>query len=251
MSEEHARTLPLVEKEFAEDSFSHTGKEASFTAWWLQNTAKQDALVQIEDVAIMVRRDVFSPDPATTNSVSLLFRVFPDVRDKRVLDIGTGSGVLAIKAAFEGAKEIVATDIDKAALENAGDNIVRTNTQGTIKIIDTDRFEEVGGQFDVIIMNIILASRQKDVASSPLLATQSLSLHHRLIAALPELLAPDGVVVLGFGSIGDIDGLRKLLADSKLNVTVVTERAFDVNWYAIKLRPRPPRQGHAAPPLQL
>ncbi len=163
MSEEPARTLPLVEKEFAEDSFSRTGQEAGFTAWWLQNTAKNDALVQFGDFEIMVRRDVFSPDPATTNSVSLLFRVFPDVRDKRVLDIGTGSGVLAIKAAFEGARDVIATDIDKSALENAGDNIVRTKTQGKIKIIDTDCFEEVGGQFDVIIMNIILASRQKDV----------------------------------------------------------------------------------------
>ena len=42
-----------------------------------------------------------------------------DVRDRRVLDLGTGSGVLAIAAALRGAREVVAIDVDADAIEAA------------------------------------------------------------------------------------------------------------------------------------
>jgi ribosomal protein L11 methyltransferase len=42
-----------------------------------------------------------------------------DVRDARVLDIGTGSGVLAMAAALKGAREVLAVDVDPDAIEAA------------------------------------------------------------------------------------------------------------------------------------
>ncbi len=71
-------------------------------------------------------------------------------RGERVLDIGTGTGFLAIGAALAGA-EVFATDISERALgcamENAGRNSVG------IELIRSDIFSSVRGGFDVIIFN--------------------------------------------------------------------------------------------------
>ena len=50
-----------------------------------------------------------------------------DFKDKRVLDFGTGTGVLAILAEKMGAKKIIAIDNDEWSIENANENIKRNN----------------------------------------------------------------------------------------------------------------------------
>lgn len=72
-----------------------------------------------------------------------------------MLDIGTGSGVLAIIGAIMGAKKIVATDIDATACETAKINIEKN---GYINITDVrcgDLLEVVDGKYDIITANII------------------------------------------------------------------------------------------------
>jgi ribosomal protein L11 methyltransferase len=70
-----------------------------------------------------------------------------------VLDMGTGSGILAIAAAKLGASEVYAVDIDGAALENARENIVRNDVSDLIHV----RQGSVGSlrkRFDIIVANI-------------------------------------------------------------------------------------------------
>ena len=63
-------------------------------------------------------------DPRLTNSASMMARFMPPAKDKRVLDLGTGCGVLAILAAFgRGPKEVFAVDEDPNAIDNAQENV--------------------------------------------------------------------------------------------------------------------------------
>ena len=74
-------------------------------------------------------------------------------RKSSVLDVGTGSGILAIAAAKLGASEVYAVDIDGAALENARENILGNNASDRIHI----RQGRIGGlrkRFDIIVANI-------------------------------------------------------------------------------------------------
>ena len=140
--------------------FTKTGKEENYTNWWIdRQKVCRDETIVIENIPLFVAQGVFSPKIENTNSVGLLLRTFPDVRGKRVLEIGTGTGVLAIQAARSGAKEVIATDIIPVAIENAAKNFKSTNTDKVISLINEDRFENLSGRFDIIIMNIILVLR--------------------------------------------------------------------------------------------
>jgi len=71
-----------------------------------------------------------------------------------VLDVGTGTGILAMAGALFGAKKIVATDNDPEAVEVALENIARNNLQGSIQTSTTD-LQDVPGTFALVIANII------------------------------------------------------------------------------------------------
>lgn len=61
-----------------------------------------------------------------------------DLRGRRILDVGTGSGVLAIASALLGASAVVAVDIDPDALESARTNAARNEVETTIQFVVAD-----------------------------------------------------------------------------------------------------------------
>ena len=73
---------------------------------------------------------------------------------KKVLDFGTGTGVLAILAEKKGAIDILAIDNDEWSIENSKENITQNNCTA-IKIIFKD-FIKTPDKFDVILANINL-----------------------------------------------------------------------------------------------
>lgn len=89
-------------------------------------------------------------------STRLVLGLLPQVVEPgdRVLDVGTGTGVLAIAAIKLGAAHAVAFDIDPWAEENAGENFVRNGVTGRaeVRIGDLAVANETG--FDVVLANI-------------------------------------------------------------------------------------------------
>jgi ribosomal protein L11 methyltransferase len=76
-----------------------------------------------------------------------------DFQNLTVLDSGTGTGVLAILALKRGAKNVIGTDIERGAVENAFENFERNNLKDAdIRLGDIDCVTE--RNFDVIIANI-------------------------------------------------------------------------------------------------
>jgi ribosomal protein L11 methyltransferase len=77
-----------------------------------------------------------------------------DLRGARVLDIGTGSGVLALAAWKLGAADVVAVDYDADALQNARENIARNGAGPSIDIVQ----DELGSlrieRADVVLANL-------------------------------------------------------------------------------------------------
>ena len=77
------------------------------------------------------------------------------VRDKRVLDFGSGSGVVAIAAELAGAREVIACDIDKDALLACQVNADSNNAS----LSYADDFFAVSGAIDVITAADVLYDR--------------------------------------------------------------------------------------------
>lgn len=77
-----------------------------------------------------------------------------DLADKTVLDMGCGTGVLAILAIQRKAKDAVAIDIDEWAYENTKANILLNNTQNIEVLKGGAELLHENTKFDVIIANI-------------------------------------------------------------------------------------------------
>jgi ribosomal protein L11 methyltransferase (prmA) len=84
--------------------------------------------------------------------VSLLLN--QDLKDKRVLDCGCGTGILGIVAAKCGAKEVVSYDIDEWSVRNAEHNAKLNGVELDVLEGDKRVLSHVSGVFDVILANI-------------------------------------------------------------------------------------------------
>lgn len=73
---------------------------------------------------------------------------------RRVLDLGAGSGVLAIAAALLGAGSVLAVERDPDALENARDNVRRNRVGGRVTILDGDIADLGLNAGDVVTANL-------------------------------------------------------------------------------------------------
>ena len=71
------------------------------------------------------------------------------------LDVGTGSGILAICAAKLGAKDLTAVDIDPDAVAVAKENVERNGLHGLIDVREGDLIEGLDRSFDFSAANIL------------------------------------------------------------------------------------------------
>ena len=87
----------------------------------------------------------------TTHQITAML-IDQDFSCQRVLDMGTGTGVLGIAMAKKGAKEVVAIDIDPYSVANAKDNF-QLNDINCSTVIQGDA-SAISGTFDTIVANI-------------------------------------------------------------------------------------------------
>lgn len=76
------------------------------------------------------------------------------VKPKTVVDVGTGSGILAISASLLGAKTVLATDVSEEAVTAAKENVLLNNLKN-VKIRKVSLLEDVNEKFDIIVANIL------------------------------------------------------------------------------------------------
>lgn len=99
-------------------------------------------------------------------SIEKIFKETESV-PKSIIDIGTGTGILAITAAKIGAKSVKATDIDPEAINTAKTNAKLNNVDHLIDIT-SETLSAIKGKFDLILANIdrdTLIALSDDIAS--------------------------------------------------------------------------------------
>jgi release factor glutamine methyltransferase len=104
----------------------------------------------------MVNADVLIPRPETELLVEEAVNWLQDHPDRRqVLDMGTGSGVIAVSLADQvPGVEVTAADVSPAALEVAKVNAGRMNVTDRLQIVQSDLFEHITLSFDLIAANL-------------------------------------------------------------------------------------------------
>jgi release factor glutamine methyltransferase len=128
----------------------------------------------------------------------------------KCLDVGTGSGVIALTLAAKlETAAVEAVDISDDALSLARENAVKLGLAGRVKFSKSDLLENVQGAYDLIVANLpyiatdVLPSLSREVQCDPKLALDGGAAGDeiivRLIVSAKDHLAPGGLLALEIG----------------------------------------------------
>ena len=131
--------------------------------------------------------------------------------DISVLDIGCGSGILAVASTLLGAKNAVGVDIDETAIKVSKQTAILNNQQEKTEFFVGDATKQVTGKFDIIVANIVA-----DVIIY-------------LSDKIKPLLKEDGIFICS----GIIEGREQEVKDAliKNGINIIEFVNVD-NWYA-------------------
>jgi release factor glutamine methyltransferase len=94
------------------------------------------------------------PRPETETVVDRCLALLADVPKPRVLDVGVGSGAIALAIADEHpSAHVVGVDSSEAALTLAEENRVRSGVDGRVTLVHGDLLEGMEGRFDLVVSN--------------------------------------------------------------------------------------------------
>ena len=142
--------------------------------------------------------------------------LYIDLKGKRVLDCGCGTGILGIAASKLGASEVVGYDIDEWSSENAIHN-AELNGVGNMKVMlgDASVLKSVEGKFDVVLANI---NRNILLADMP---------------AFVSVMADDSLLILSGFYASDVDLLIEKA--SSLGLSKIDSKS-DSEWTCLVLK---------------
>ena len=158
-----------------------------------------------------VDRGALIPRPETEELVDHALRLTPRDRPVRCLDLGTGTGVIAVcLARFLPLAAVTAVDMSTEALELARSNASLHGVDDRVTFVCSDWFERIDGRFDLVAANPPyvasgeLCNLPRDIrCHEPLRAldggSDGLEALRVLTASVPQFLAENGTVVLEVG----------------------------------------------------
>ena len=188
------------------------------------------------------------PRPETEILVEIALKVIraqPGSRN-RLLDIGTGSGVLAITLALEcPSLSVVGSDVSPLALNLARENAEAQGLERRIEWIESDLLKSVTGPFDFLVANLPyiptaeLPKLASEVQRDPQLAldggSDGLAVIRRLVQDAPKVLTGGAFVILEVG-FDQADQVADLMRAQKFrDISVENDyqgvRRFVTAWY--------------------
>ncbi|HUF44698.1 MAG TPA: HemK2/MTQ2 family protein methyltransferase [Aestuariivirgaceae bacterium] len=184
---------------------------------------------QVSGFRLVVRPTVFHPRYFVTSNFFARFIGRLDLTGKRVADVGTGTGILALAAARAGAENVVAIDINPNAVAAATENARANGLHDRVSAICSDLLSEIapGPRFDVILSNPpFFPDEPRDIADRAWNAGPD----YRDIAAFfdqaRERLTPNGSMYLLLSSDCDLNKIGALIEDAGFNVRLVEQRSI-------------------------
>ena len=181
--------------------------------------------MDFEQVEIRVMPGVYPPGL----SAKLLLQHLPSPEGLRVLDLGTGTGAMALVMASRGAASVVGTDIAGAAAYNARQNVQKLKLETSVEIRSGHMFSCISGleRFDLILAN--LPGRNK-AAGNEIEGAQwdtGFKAHRALFEEARGYLAPGGAIFLVMANYPDLPLVLELAGENGYRYEVIAKQAAD------------------------
>ncbi|MER7004903.1 class I SAM-dependent methyltransferase [Dactylosporangium sp. NPDC000555] len=166
-----------------------------------------------------------------------------------MLEIGCGTGVIAVSAALAGCQRVVASDINPDAVCNAALNASRHHCSPSVRAVYGDLFSglDPAERFDLVYWhsNYVHAPGSYRYASIDECAyvDPGYAAHRRFLHEAPGWVTPGGRVLLHFSGRGDREELERLAGETGRRLSVLrrhtyTEGDHTIEHLLIEIRPR-------------
>ena len=186
--------------------------------------------ISLKGVNLIIKKGVFTPDPNKTNSSLIVLNNLPKIKQKEILDMGCGSGIIGIYCALHGARKVIAVDNDEKAVENTKENVKRNNVGNVVKVIKSDLFKNVSGHFDYIFGNLPINDKSWNLSIS------TTDLMKKFISACKLHIKQKGSVYFTWNSHSAINPIRNFLKVEGYEFKELKERKPDKTWYLFKVQ---------------
>jgi release factor glutamine methyltransferase len=180
--------------------------------------------VRASGFRLAVYPTVFHPKLFLTSEFFARFLSTIDLAGKNVADVGTGSGILALAAAREGAN-VVALDINPKAVTAATDNSRANGLGDRVTAIRSDLMSALSPdpQFEVIISNPpFFSGEPRDIADRAWVAGPGYRDIKPLFEQARQRLKPSGKMYVLLSSDSDLHFLGKLIAKAGFRARIAT-----------------------------
>jgi release factor glutamine methyltransferase len=160
-----------------------------------------------------------------------------------VLDIGTGSGILAVAAVLAGAGRVLAVDLNPVAVECARLNARRYGVLGQIELRQGDLFEASAGEtFDIVLVNPpYFRGEAHTAAQQAYMAGPALEWIRRFARGLPTVLSNGGAALMVVGDAAETHSILAILRGEGILVRSAGYREYLAETvHFFELRPAAP-----------
>lgn len=199
------------------------------TRWTLNESQNEKGsyTINILGKKFIVLPKVFSPK--YFNDTGPFSEHLPVKEGDEVLEIGPGTGVISIMAAYKGAKRVVAIDINPHAVENTKVNVIQHKMEGIIDMRLGDVYVPLRGgeKFDIIFWNTPFGLADENTKLSDLdraVLDPGYKGTERFIKEAKDYLKGNGKIYIGFSStMGRLNLLEKFVRDAGFTLRTIYE----------------------------
>ncbi|MCM2413794.1 methyltransferase domain-containing protein [Streptomyces sp. RKAG290] len=188
--------------------------------------------------------EVFAPvySPSTEASIDFLGLGEDAAKAPRgsFLEIGCGTGVVAVLSALAGSPRVVAADISLPAVRNARMNAERHGVQERLSAVHSDLFSGLGGErFDTVFWssNYVRAPDTYTYGSihEAAYVDPGYRTHRRFLTEAPDAVTGNGRVLLHFSDRGDLARLHEIAAECGRTLRTVASEPMVEGEYSSEL----------------
>ena len=126
----------------------HAGKLVIVPSWIKYEPKSEEVIVSMDPGM------AFGSGEHETTRMCLELMEDVGMINKKVIDVGTGSGILALSAAALGSKDVEAYDIDDVAVKAASENVKINHFDNIIRVANSNLLTNAKNNYDVVLANI-------------------------------------------------------------------------------------------------
>ena len=166
-----------------------------------------------------VHASVFPP----RHDTALLIASMPATDGLSVLDLGTGCGAIAVHAARQGARLVLALDINPAAIANAAENVQRHDLSHLVECRVSDVFDAVPreARFDLVAANLPGRSLEAPDLTAQAQWDTGFRTHRHFFSEVRKFLTPEGRIVMTKANYPEINDALQLAQNASFAVEIL------------------------------